>query len=402
MTGDEMFMARAIQLAAAGRGSVQPNPMVGAVIVRDGRIVAEGFHRRFGGPHAEVEAIAAASAAGVDIRGAAIYVTLEPCCHFGKTPPCTQAIITAGLSRVVAAVQDVDPRVAGKGLQQLRQAGVEVQCGVLEPQARTLLEAYIKLRTSRRPWVICKWAQTADGYLSLGHAPPLTPPAAASPASLPAASPEPRWISGDQSRRKAHEIRGLCDAILVGIDTVLADDPLLNNRGGSGRQPVRIVLDSRLRIPAASQLVKTARQWPLIVATGPDAVASRPDAAAALSACGAEVMPMPPMVGLQGAGPHICLEALLDELGRRQMTYLLVEGGAAVLGSFIAADLADELNVFISPRPLGQHLAGRPPGRDLPRLSLDDIAAGRRLDVRERIDLAGDTFVRAAFLPGAR
>jgi diaminohydroxyphosphoribosylaminopyrimidine deaminase/5-amino-6-(5-phosphoribosylamino)uracil reductase len=240
MTGaDESFMRRALDLARKGLGEVEPNPMVGAIIVRDGRILGEGWHQKFGGPHAEVEALSAAKTAGRDVRGATMYVTLEPCSHHGKTPPCTSAVLAAGIGRVVVAMEDPDEHVRGRGLAQLREAGVEVKCGLCEAEARELLAAYIKLRTRRRPWVICKWAQTADGYLAL-------------PAG------EGRWISGEQSRQKVHELRACCDGICVGSGTVLADDPLLTNRSGRGRQPVRVVLDARLRTPSDSRLIATA------------------------------------------------------------------------------------------------------------------------------------------------
>lgn len=335
---DETFMAAALECAVLGRGAVEPNPMVGALLVKDGREIARGWHRRFGGPHAEVEALAAAGPAA---RGATAYVTLEPCCHYGKTPPCAGALIKAGVSRVVAAMEDPDSRVAGKGLAALRQAGIEVQTGVCEAAARQLLAAYIKLRTQGRPWVIAKWAQTADGFLAL-------PPG------------QGRWVSSPAARDEVHRLRGLCDGIAVGVGTVLADDPLLNNRSGGGKGPVRLVLDSRLRTPADSRLVVTARQWPVIIACAdPDAAAK-----ARLQAAGVEVLALP-----AAAGGGVDLPALLDELGRRQWTYLLVEGGAKVLRSFIKPGLADEIIVFTSGHACGA--AG-----DLPRFDIQANRAG--------------------------
>ncbi len=347
---DDIFMAAALACAAMGRGGVEPNPMVGAVIVRDGHEIARGWHRRFGGPHAEVEALAAARAAGADVRGATVYVTLEPCCHYGKTPPCTKALIEAGVARVVAAMQDPDARVAGKGLTALRDAGVEVQAGVMEAQARELLTAYIKLRTQGRPWVIAKWAQTADGCLAL-------PPG------------QGRWVSCSQAREEVHRLRSGCDGIAVGIGTVLADDPLLNNRSGSGRQPVRLVLDARLRTPPGSQLIRTARQWPVLIACAAGADRARRDA---LQAAGAETIEIP-----ADAAGRMSIESLLDDLGRRQWTYLLVEGGAQVLRSFVQGGWADELIVFTSSQKAG--------GASLPRFDIAAVQAdGRYRRVEER------------------
>ena len=327
-------MVLALELAARGLGSVEPNPMVGAVIVRDGELIARGWHRRFGGPHAEIEALAAARQAGCDVRGATMYVTLEPCSHQGKTPPCTEAIIDAGIARVVVAMADPDENVSGRGIERLRAAGIDVQVGLCQRAARELLAAYVKLRTAGRPWVICKWAQTADGALAV-------PPQRG------------RWVSGEESRRRVHELRSWCDGICVGVGTVLADDPLLTNRSGRGRRPARVVLDGRLRIPDDCQLLATARGGaasgfgPVIVATTPQAVAERPDRAEQLRRAGAEVLVLP------AAAAGVSLEALLDELGRRQWTRLLVEGGPTVLGSVIRSRLVDELWVFVAPQTVG-------------------------------------------------
>lgn len=339
-------MSIALQCAARGRGSVEPNPMVAAVLVRDGRELARGWHGKFGGPHAEIVAMEAARSAGAEVAGATMYVTLEPCCHHGKRPPCTDAIIAAGISRVVIAMEDPAPEVSGGGLASLREAGIEVCTGVCEAEARELLGAYIKLRTTGRPWVICKWAQTADGYLAL-------------PAG------QGRWISGETSRAEAHRIRGLCDGICVGIETVLADDPRLTNRSGSGGQPVRVVLDPRLRIPMDCRLVRTSQDAPVLVVTT-RAAGARAGATQPLRDCGVEVLE------LTGVGGRIDLEALLDELGRRSWTYLLVEGGAKVLAGFTSLHLADELLVFVSTQEVG-------PRADLPRF--DILAAAEKLNL---------------------
>jgi len=360
---DGQFMAAAIQCAANGRGQVEPNPMVGAVIVRDGVEIARGYHGQFGGPHAEIEALRAAARAGMDVRGATMYVSLEPCCHRNKkTPPCTDALIAAGIARVVVAMEDPDANVAGRGLGTLRDAGITVECGLMEPRARDLLRAYIKLRTQHRPWVICKWAQTADGYLAL-------------PAG------EGQWISGPDSRRRVHELRAGCDGICVGVQTVLADDPLLTNRSGAGREPVRLVLDSNLRTPLGCELVSTARQWPVIVACTPGAIERQPAAVEALEARDVELLGLP--AGERG----VDLPSLLDELGRRAWTYLLVEGGPEVLDSFVSAGLADELWVFVAPRRVAD-------AADLPRFDIAELQRRSHLGQADTQRLGEDTLLR--------
>jgi len=338
-------MSKALELAEAGRGLVEPNPMVGAVIARDGVELARGWHRLFGGQHAEVEAISDARAKGVNIRGSTLYVSLEPCCHQGKTPPCTEAVIAAGIARVVTAMRDPDPRVSGGGLASLRRAGVEVVEDVLRPQARRLLAAYCKLRTAGRPWVVCKWAQTLTGQLAL----------------LPGPG---RWISSQESRDYVHQLRGWHQAVCVGIGTVLADDPLLTNRSGKGRQPLRIVLDSFLQTPPDCRLVRTAGESPVILA----ALNDGGERADRLRQAGAEVLRLPPARGPVGDRPSgVDLGALLDELGRREITRLMVEGGARVLDSFIHFRLVDELLVFVCPSaPQGE-------SADLPRFDIAEV-----------------------------
>ena len=358
---DEQFMRTALEYAVQGRGAVEPNPMVGAIIVRDGEEIARGWHRAFGGPHAEREALAAAAASGADVTGATMVVTLEPCCHTGKTPPCTDAILEAGIARVVVAMADPDENVSGRGIAVLRDAGVEVTVGVCEAEARELLAAYVKLRTQGRPWVICKWAQTADGYLAL-------PPR------------KGRWISGQASRTRVHEIRSWCDGILVGAGTVLADDPLLTNRSGAGKQPVRVVLDSHLRTPPDSNLVRTAGESPVLVVTSAAAPSDRADE---LRTAGVEVIELP------SRDEGVDLDALLDELGRRRWTYLLVEGGTTVLESFTSTGLADELLVFVSPIEGGEDAMG------LPRFDIADLD----VECTEEIVL-GDDLLRRCVLRG--
>jgi diaminohydroxyphosphoribosylaminopyrimidine deaminase/5-amino-6-(5-phosphoribosylamino)uracil reductase len=309
---DRDWMMRALALAERGRGYVEPNPLVGAVVVRDGRLVGEGWHQRYGQAHAEVNALATAGEAA---RGATLYVTLEPCCHYGKTPPCTDAVLRAGVARVVAAMSDPFPQVAGRGAELLRQAGLTVEVGLCEPEARRLNAPYLKLVGRGRPYVHAKWAMTLDGKIATRTG-------------------DSKWISNEASRRRVHELRGRMDAIIVGIGTVLADDPLLTARPPGPRTPVRVVLDHHGRTPPTSQLARTARETPTWIVT---AGASTPH----LAALGCEVSSLP------DAG------ALLDEMGRRRMTNVLVEGGAAVLGTFLDAGEIDELHVFIAPRLAG-------------------------------------------------
>jgi diaminohydroxyphosphoribosylaminopyrimidine deaminase/5-amino-6-(5-phosphoribosylamino)uracil reductase len=319
---DGTWMGRALELAERGRGGVEPNPLVGAVVVQDNRPVGEGWHERYGEAHAEVRALAAA---GERARGATLFVTLEPCCHQGKTPPCTRAILAAGVGRVVAAMHDPFPQVAGHGLAQLKEAGLEVEVGLGEVEARRLNAPYLKLLTTGRPYVHAKWAMTLDGKIA-------------------SRTGDSRWISGEAARRWVHDLRGRMDAIVIGGGTAVADDPLLTARPPGPRTPVRVVLSSKGALPLSSQLVHTARQAPvLIVTTG------QPDERHAdeLREHGCEVLP------LSGADQVARLLALLDELGRRRLTNILVEGGATMLGSFRDAGAIDEVHVFLAPRLLG-------------------------------------------------
>ncbi len=328
---DTVWMRRALELASRGRGQVEPNPLVGAVVVRDGQLVGEGWHQRFGGPHAEVFALAAAGAAA---RGATLYVTLEPCCHHGKTPPCTDAVLAAGVARVVAAQQDPFPRVAGGGFAALRAAGIVVEAGVCEAEARRLNAPYLTLVTQGRPYVHAKWAMTLDGKIATRTG-------------------DSKWISNEASRRRVHELRGRMDAILVGVGTVLADDPQLTARPPGPRTACRVVLDSRGRLPSSANLVRTAGTIPTLVATT-DQLPS--DRAAELMAAGCEVLRLPALDGQPS------LPALLAELGRRRLTNLLVEGGSGVLGSFRDEGLLDEVHVFLAPRLAGGRMAPGPVG----------------------------------------
>lgn len=324
---DHEYMARALELAARGRGWVEPNPLVGAVVVRDGRVVGEGWHQQFGQAHAEVNAL---NQAGEAARGSTLYVTLEPCGHFGKTPPCTEAILRAGVRRVVAAMLDPFPQVAGQGAARLRATGIVVEVGVGEVgdlAARRLNAPYLKRLRTGRPWVHGKWAMTLDGKIATRTG-------------------ESKWITGEAARARGHELRGRMDAILIGKRTVVTDDPLLTARPPGPRTAVRIVLTATGEgVPASCRLLETIEAAPVLVVTTP-AGAER---LAAWRARGAEVLGLPD-------GPDV--QSVLTELGRRGMTNLLVEGGAETLGRFQDAGEIDEIHAFVAPKLFG--------GRDAP------------------------------------
>jgi len=307
-----------LALAKKGRGYVEPNPMVGAVVLDSaGQLAGEGWHQKFGGPHAEVFALAEA---GERARGGTLVVTLEPCCHHGKTPPCTDAILKAGIARVVAAMSDPFPKVAGGGLAILRAAGVEVEVGVCEAESRELNAPYLKLLRTGKPWVHAKWAMTLDGKIATRTG-------------------DSKWISGEESRRRVHELRGRMDAIIVGRGTVVADDPLLTARPAGARIAARVVLSASGQLPEKCQLRATAREVPVIVYS---ANATKLDGWAA---DGAEVVPLD-----ENESP---LSVILPDLGRRRFTNVLIEGGANLFGSVMDAEVVDEFHVFVAPKVIG-------------------------------------------------
>ncbi len=356
---DLWHMRRALDLAASGQGFVEPNPMVGCVIARGAEIIGEGWHRRFGGDHAEVDAL---RLAGSRAAGATLYVSLEPCCHFGKTPPCTGAIVAAGIGRVVAALADPFPQVAGGGTAALRAAGVAVEVGLLADQARRLNAPYLKLLQRGRPWIIAKWAMTLDGKIATRNA-------------------QSQWISGPRSRQIVHALRGRMDAIVVGRETAARDDPLLTARPPGPRTATRVVLDTRAALPSQSQLVRTAGEAPLLVAVGSEAP---PADCQRLRQAGCEVLVCP------GASPAARLDALLAELGRRQMTNVLVEGGGRVLGSLLDARQIDEVHVFIAPKLIGGGAAPSP----IAGQGVAELASALALDELFVESLDGDVYVR--------
>ncbi len=343
-TQKEKYMLHALRLAAKGGITVAPNPRVGAVIVKDNAIIGKGYHKRFGGPHAEVNALSDCRKKGHDPAGATMFVTLEPCCHQGKTGPCTQAIIEAGISRVVIATLDDCQLVAGKGKAILEEAGIAVETGLCEKEARTQNTGFFTLQKHGRPQVILKWAQSIDGKLSWPRRHVKADHLKTTDRTFP-------WLTGEKARRHVHQVRSECGGILVGIGTVLADNPLLNVRYvKTAIQPLRIVLDSRLRIPFESRLVQTATKAPVYVYALPDAVAAKQDKVDALDEAGCLVIPTP------GKPGRISLPEVLADLVRRGVNDLLVEGGADVLQSFQEHKLADKLLVYIAPVIIGDEL----------------------------------------------
>lgn len=343
---DEKYMRSALKLAQRGVGAVEPNPAVGCLIVKAGQVVGRGWHRKFGGPHAEINAIEDCKTLGVSPAGATMYVTLEPCCHYGKTGPCTDAIVGAKLAKVVVATLDPSKHAGGQGIEQLRNAGIGVQVGVCETEAKLLNAPFIKFVATGRCWVVLKWAQSIDGKLAYHGQDGRGVEGMA----------VTRRISNEESRKDVHKLRRRAGAILVGIGTVLADDPLLTARpspapprGGAskGKKPVRIVLDSHLRIPSGCKLLATAKEAPVLILTSERAIQANPQAAEEIAQKGAELLGYP---GTQGRSN---LHFLLDELSKRGIAQLLVEGGPAVITSFLKERLADEIVVYISPKILG-------------------------------------------------
>jgi diaminohydroxyphosphoribosylaminopyrimidine deaminase/5-amino-6-(5-phosphoribosylamino)uracil reductase len=323
---DQRFMQLALTLGRRGQGRTWPNPAVGAVVVRDGVIVGRGWTQPGGRPHAEPEALARAGDAA---RGATLYVTLEPCSHFGKSPPCADAVIAAGIARVVCAIEDPNPEVAGQGHARLRAAGIIVDIGPGAAEAARDHAGHFRRVRDRRPHVILKLAVSADDRIA-------------------AAGHRPVAITGEAARARVHLLRAQCDAILVGIGTVLADDPLLTCRlpGMEARSPVRVVLDRALRIPGTSRLVHTARQTPLWLMASELAEAP---ASMKLGAAGAQVVRLAPSPGRSG----LDVPAVLHALSEKGITRLLVEGGARVASSFVAAGLVDEVWLLRGTKPIG-------------------------------------------------
>lgn len=320
----EDYMGMALELAAKGAGYVSPNPMVGAVVVKDGRVVGHGYHKAVGGPHAEVNAI---DDAGDQAKGATLFVTLEPCNHQGRTPPCTRKIIDTGIRQVVVAMADPNPHVAGGGNAFLKSRGVDVTCGVCEAEAVALNESFIKYIRSQQPFVVLKMAATLDGRIATRTG-------------------DARWVTGPQARAFVHQLRHEMDAIMVGAGTVVADDPELTSRleKGHGVDPIRIVLDTHLNICPDIRMLNLSSDSKTLIVCGPDAPV---DKMTRLKDKGADIIGVPLKDG------RIDLEILMERLGAKDITSLLVEGGARVAGSALKAGIVDKVHYFYAPKILG-------------------------------------------------
>lgn len=321
---DAGWMRRAIELAQRGEGLVEPNPMVGCVVVRNGEVLTEGWHRYFGGPHAERDALQNAGE-GRDLSGATWYVTLEPCCHHGKTPPCTGAIIASRPQRVVVALRDPFPLINGRGFEEITRAGIEVVVGLEEAAARQLCAPFLKRIHTQRPWVIAKWAMTLDGKIATSTG-------------------DSRWISGSESRRRVHVLRGRVDGIMVGAGTAVADDPRLTPRPEGVRTAIRMIVDRHATLPLDSQLVRTAKEVPVRVFVGPAADQER---CRKLTDAGVDV------VACSANNRIKMVDQVLDHCGKAGMTNILVEGGGALLGALRDGNHIDEAHVFIAPKIVG-------------------------------------------------
>ena len=333
------YMNRAIELADKGRGWVNPNPLVGALLVKNGRIIGEGWHERYGGLHAERNAFRRCRE---NPQGATLFVTLEPCCHYGKTPPCTEAVIENGISKVVVGLVDPNPLVAGKGIAALRDAGIEVIAGVEEEKIREQNRVFLKFITARKPWVVMKTAMTLDGKIA-------------------AYTGDSRWVTGEEARQKVQDMRRTYMGIMAGAGTVAADNPMLNCRlGGEVRQPVRIVVDSRAGLDLNCRLVETAGEYRTIVAHTQRAPLEK---LSALRNRGVELLACPEKDN------RVKLEALLNQLAACGIDSVLLEGGAQLNASFLHAGLVDEVYVFIAPKIIGGKEAKTPvEGRGIARM----------------------------------
>jgi diaminohydroxyphosphoribosylaminopyrimidine deaminase/5-amino-6-(5-phosphoribosylamino)uracil reductase len=338
----ERFMTAAIRLARKGRGMVSPNPLVGAVIVQGDEIVSSGYHHFHGGPHAEVYALKKARDRA---RGADLYINLEPCCHQGKTPPCTDALIKSGIRRVFIGITDPNPLVSGRGISKLRKAGIEVESGILQKECRLLNEPFIKYITQKIPFVVLKLAATLDGKIAT-------------------ATGDSRWISGEAARRLVHRLRSEVDAVLVGSGTVLADDPQLTVRhcaGAKRKNPVRIIADTRLRTPLSSRLLRTAHEIRTIIATTQPAPKSK---ITKIKQCGAEVALVSSRSG------HIDLKRLMQDLAAQGIAYVLIEGGSELSAAALHDCIVDKVLFFYAPKIIGgSHARSMVGGTGVPIMS---------------------------------
>ena len=356
---DEDYMRLALRLARRGRGRTSPNPMVGAVIVKGDRIIGQGYHHHFGGKHAEINAI---ENANESVAGATIYITLEPCCHHGKTPPCVNTLIQHNIGRVVIGMLDPNPQVNGKSVDLLRQHGIETTVGVLEEECRFLNEAHVKYMTTGLPLVTVKFAQTLDGRIAT-------------------ATGSSQWISGGESLKLTHKLRASHDAVMVGIGTILADDPQLTVRRVRGRNPTRIILDSRLRIPLGAKVLMEQETSPTIIATTTHASEKK---VAQLRKMGVEI-------SVINADQHgeVSLEQLLPMLGNRGISSLLVEGGAQVITSLLRLNLVDKLVIFIAPKIMGKGIEA------VGELNISDVRQALKLSFIKTYRRGADLVIEA-------
>jgi diaminohydroxyphosphoribosylaminopyrimidine deaminase/5-amino-6-(5-phosphoribosylamino)uracil reductase len=357
---EQIWMRRALELAARARGRTSPNPMVGAVIVQDGQVVGEGFHAYAGSDHAEVAALREAEAAAA---GATLYVSLEPCCHHGRTPPCADQIVHAGIRRVVAACEDPNPSVSGRGIAALREAGVTVEVGLLGEEAGRLNEAFFKHIRTGLPFVTLKVAASLDGKIA-------------------SRTGESRWITGESARRRVHQLRNEVDAVLVGIGTVLRDDPLLTTRLGiaNQRDPIRVIVDNLSRLPLRAKVVNRASTAPTIVAVSQMAPRSKLEA---LEREGVQV------IVVENSPRRVALERLMEALGKRGILSVMIEGGAEINASALREGVVDKVLVFLAPILIGGKSTPTAVGGD----GIESLSQALRLrEVRiERFD--GDILV---------
>ncbi len=353
---DEKYMRRALELAAKGRGRTSPNPMVGCVIVKDGRIIGEGYHKKYGGPHAERNALAACSE---DPSGADMYVTLEPCCHFGKTPPCADAVIESGIKRVFIGSLDPNPKVGGGGAERLRRNGVETVVGVLEKECLELNKIFMRYITSGEPYVMLKYAMTADGKIA-------------------AASGRSKWITGEKAREDTHRDRNAYSAILVGVNTVIADDPELTCRIEGGTNPTRIVCDSTLMTPLDSKLVRTAKEIPTVIAT----CSGSGKRAEAYTKAGCRV------IRAAGRDGQVNLKLLMKKLGELKIDSVIIEGGGEIAWSALRAGIVDHVKCYIAPKIFGGAAAKTPVGG----VGVSDPSQAFRIS-EPKISRLGDDFL---------
>ncbi|MCK9276216.1 MAG: bifunctional diaminohydroxyphosphoribosylaminopyrimidine deaminase/5-amino-6-(5-phosphoribosylamino)uracil reductase RibD [Syntrophales bacterium] len=360
MTDDIIYMKRALVLARKGEGKVSPNPMVGAVIVKNGKVIGEGYHKLYGGNHAEVNAI---SSSTEPLDGTDIYISLEPCSHYGKTPPCVERIIAIKPARVIIGVLDPNPLVAGQGLAALKAAGIKTEVGILEAECRRLNEKFFTFMERKRPFVTIKFAQTIDGRIA-------------------SAGGESKWISSYASRRFAHRLRSLHDGVLVGIGTVYHDDPELTVRLVQGRNPLRLVVDPHLRIDASAQVLSNQHLARTILIASPDSLHSKREI---LNKQGIEILDIQKEINEMG----LDLKQLLFELGSRGISSVLVEGGSGMITSFLKSGLVDRLFIVTAPRILGHGI------ESIGNLGIDKIENAVSLDIDNVRRSGGDIIVNA-------